>query len=285
MSNLILLKTSNYEFEVKYRKMKSGCEYFMVSNGQCSIIIKKYIEIPDDIFLEHLDLFDYDFNDSSGETRSVEMLLAILQYVRDFYGTNLNYIFQDNSLINILGKQLKMNLIYILLYGKTWYMKYVDAVSLSNEFNQNLAFINEYLDTTKDNITKFFRRSFEYIGENNNNNNDDDDENNNHNNDENNKTTISDIVVLDHFLHLMIQKNAAITKRYIWKNIKYIYSLASSSLHFFKLLYKKYGMAIFVILDYYEYYKYISYKFEKILHLECHMQIPNDFINSINIIY
>lgn len=278
MSNLILLKTSNYEFEVKYRKMKSGCEYFMISNEQCSIIIKKYIEIPDDIFLEHLDLFDYDFNDSSGETRSVEMLLAILQYVRDFYGTNLNYIFQDNSLINILGEQLKMNLIYILLYGKTWYMKYVNAVSLPNEFNQNLAFINEYLDTTKDNITKFFRRSFEYIGENNNN------HNNNHD-DENNKKTISDIVVLDHFLDLMIQKNAAITKRHIWKNIKYIYSLASSSRHFIKLLYKKYGMAIFVILDYYEYYQYISYKFEKILHFECHMQIPNDFINSINIIY
>ena len=192
MNNLVLLKTSNYEFEVKYRKMKSGCEYFMISNNNSHYVqMKKYIEIPDDIFLEHLNFFDYDFNDSSGETRSVEMLLAILQYVRDFYGTNLNYIFQDNSLINILGKQLKMNLIYILLYGKTWYMKYVDAVSLSNEFNQNLAFINEYLDTNKDNITKFFRRSFEYNDEINN--------NNNH---------ISDIVVLDHFLDLIIQKNA-----------------------------------------------------------------------------
>ena len=269
MNNLVLLKTSNYEFEVKYRKMKSGCEYFMISNNNSHYVqMKKYIEIPDDIFLEHLNFFDYDFNDSSGETRSVEMLLAILQYVRDFYGTNLNYIFQDNSLINILGKQLKMNLIYILLYGKTWYMKYVDAVSLSNEFNQNLAFINEYLDTNKDNITKFFRRSFEYNDEINN--------NNNH---------ISDIVVLDHFLDLIIQKNAAITKRHIWKNIKYIYSLASSSLHFFKLLYKKYGMAIFVILDYYEYYQYISYKFEKILYLDCHMQIPNDFINTINALH
>lgn len=227
--------------------------------------------------MEHLALFEYDFNNSSGEIRSgsYEMLLAILQYIRDFYGTNLNYIFQDNSLINILGEQLKMNLIYILLYGKTWYMKYIDAVSLSNEFYENLVFINEYLDTKKNNITKFFRKSFEYIDETNNNNDDD----------ENNKKTISDIVVLDHFLDLIIQKNAAITKKHIWKNIKYIYSLASSSRHFIKLLYKKYGMAIFVILNYYEYYQYISYKFEKILHLGCHMQIPNDFINSINLIY
>lgn len=266
MNNLILLKTSNYEFEVKYRKMKSGCEYFIIfnnNNEQCSIIIKKYIEIPDDIFFERLNFFEYDFNDSS---RPYEMLLAILQYVRDFYGTNLNYIFQDNSSINILGEQLKLNLIHILLYGKTWYMKNIDAVSLSNEFNQNLHIINEYLDTNKDNITKFFRRSFEYTNEINNNNN------------------ISDTIVLDNFIHLIQKNNEAVTKKHIWKNIKYIYSLASSSRHFLKLLYKKYGMAIFIILNYYEYYQYITYKFEKILNLECHMQIPNDFINSINVL-
>lgn len=46
MSNLILLKTSNYEFEVKYRKMKSGCEYFIVSNNYSHYIqIKNILKI------------------------------------------------------------------------------------------------------------------------------------------------------------------------------------------------------------------------------------------------
>ena len=41
----ILLTTSNYQFELKYTKMKSGNEYFTIFNksGQYCIIIKKDI--------------------------------------------------------------------------------------------------------------------------------------------------------------------------------------------------------------------------------------------------
>jgi hypothetical protein len=43
-------------------------------------------------------------------------------------------------------------------------------------------------------------------------------------------------------------------------------------------------MSIFIILNYYEYYQYISIKLKKILSFENYMQIPNDFINSINVL-
>jgi hypothetical protein len=148
-------------------------------------------------------------------------------------------------------------------------MKYVDAVSLSNEFNQNLQIINEYLDTSKDNIIKFFRRSFENMNEINNN---------------NNNNNISDIVILDDFIHLIQKNNETVTKVHIWKNIKSIYSLASSSRYFLQLLHKKYGMAIFIILNYYEYYQYISIKKKISVDFNNLMIIPNNFINSINVL-
>lgn len=43
-------------------------------------------------------------------------------------------------------------------------------------------------------------------------------------------------------------------------------------------------MPLFLILDYYEYYQYITYKLKKMIYFESYMQIPNDFINNINII-
>jgi hypothetical protein len=43
-------------------------------------------------------------------------------------------------------------------------------------------------------------------------------------------------------------------------------------------------MSIFIILNYYEYYQYISNKLLKILPVECYMQIPNDFIKNINLL-
>lgn len=93
-------------------------------------------------------------------------------------------------------------------------MKYFNAISMSNEFNKNLEIINEYLDTGKDNIAKFFRKSFENTFEINNNNN------------------ISEIVILDDFVHLIMKNNKIVTKLHIWKNIKSIYSLSSSSRNF-----------------------------------------------------
>jgi hypothetical protein len=144
------LHTSNYIFEIKYTKMKSGNEYFTIynQNGNYCIRIKKDFEEPNEIYLQHLNFFVSCAKNKSlmRKTGTIEMLLSILQYVSNFYNTELKYIFQDDSSINISGHSLKLNLIYILLYGETWYMKNFNAYCLSEEFNINLQIINEYLE-------------------------------------------------------------------------------------------------------------------------------------------
>ena len=271
----IQINTSNYKFEINYTKMKSGSEYFTIYNnkGHYCIRIKKDIDEPHEIYLQHLNFFESCAKNKSllRKTGTIEMLLSILQYIHNFYGTELKYIFQDDSSITILEHALKLNLIYILLYGETWYMKNLNAFCISEEFNINLQIINEYLDTNKDNLYKFFRKSFEYNSEINN---------------ENNITSnssISENLILNDFITL-ISKNKIITKRQVWQDIKKIYKASSSSREFLNLLYKKYGMSIFIIINYYEYYQYIANKLKKILSFECYMQIPYDFINSINVL-
>jgi len=267
----ILIYTINYSFEIKYTKMKSGNEYFTIYNnkGYYCIRIKKDIDEPNEIYLQHLNFFESCAKNKSlvRKTGTIEMLLSILQYVHIFYRKELKYIFQDDYSITILGHNLKLNLIYILLYGKTWYMKNLKAICISEEFNVNLQIINEYLDNTKDSLYKFFRKSFEFNLEINN-------ENNN----------IPENIILEEFITLISKNNKIITKKQVWNDIKKIYKSSSNSRDFLQLLYKKYGMSIFIILNYYEYYQYISNKLKKILSFECYMQIPSDFINSINVL-
>ena len=274
----IIIKTSNYIFQVEYIKTKSGNDYFTIfnDNNNYCIRIKKDVENLNDIYLQHLNFFE-----SCAKNRSlirkdgtIEMLLSILEYIRDFYKIELKYIFQDDSSINILGHKLKLNLIYILLYGETWYMKNINAYSLSEEFNKNLKSINLYLDNNKDNITKFFRKSFEYNIEYN--------SEYNISNNETFNNNISNIVILEDFYNLINSKN--ITKKQIWQHIKKIYKLSLNSREFLQSLYKKYGMSIFIILNYYEYYKYISLKLKSSIYFDVFMMIPNDFINNINVI-
>ena len=266
----ILIKTSNYAFEIKYTKMKSGNEYFTMydNNSHYCIRIKKDVEEPNEIYLQYLNFFESCAKNKSfvRKNGTIEMLLSILEYVRDFYAIELNYIFQDDSSINILGHILKLNLIYILLYGKTWYMKNLNAFCISEEFNINLQIINEYLDTNKDSLSKFFKKSFEF------------------NTEINNENNISETIILEDFINLISKNNKTITKRQVWKDIKKIYKSSETSRDFLKLLHKKYGMSIFIILNYYEYYQYISNKLKKILYFECYMQIPNDFINNIHVL-
>jgi hypothetical protein len=267
--NSILIRTLNYIFEIKYIKTKSGNEYFtLYNNNHYCIRIKKNVERINEIYLEYLNFFEScDKNKSlKRKTISIEILLSFLQYVNNFYAKELRYIFQDNSSINILGHTLKLNLIYILLYRKTWYMKNLNAFSISEEFNVNLQIINEYLDKNKDSFNKFFRKTFEFNSEINNQN-----------------INISENIILEDFINL-ISKNKIITKKQVWYNIKKIYKSSSSSRDFLQLLYEKYGMSIFIILNYYEYYQYISNKLLKNIILESYMQIPNDLINSINLI-
>ena len=55
----IIIKTSNYIFQVEYIKSKSGNDYFTIfnDNNYC-IRIKKDVENPDDIYLQHLNFFE-----------------------------------------------------------------------------------------------------------------------------------------------------------------------------------------------------------------------------------
>lgn len=266
----IVINTCNYTFNIEYIKIKSGTEYFTIfnNNGLYYIRIKKDIEEPSIIYLQQLNFFEHcTKNKSLIRKEIIEILLSILQYVHNFYKIELKYIFQDDSSINILGHNLKLNLIYILLYGETWYMKNISAFSISEEFNINLAIINEYIDNNKDILNKFFRKSFEFNFE-----------------IKNKNSNISENIILEDFISLVSKNNNTITKKQVWQDIKKIYKSSSNSRFFLQLLYKKYGMIIFIILNYYEYYQYISYKLMKILVFESYMQIPINFINNINIL-
>ena len=276
--NNILIHTSNYSFEIEYAKTKSKNEYFTIYNnkGEYCIRIKKDIDEPNKIYLQHLNFFESCAKNKSliRKVGTVEMLLSILQYVHNFYGKEFKYIFQDDSSINIIGYKLKLNLIYILLFGKTWYMKNLNAFCTAEEFNINLQIINEYLDNNKDNITKFFRRTFESIIP--------PSEINLEINSVNN--SISENIILEDFINLISKNTNKFTKKQVWQNIKKIYKSSSSSRDFLQLLYKKFGMSIFIIVNYYEYYQYVSNITEKILYFESYMQIPNDFINIIDVL-
>ena len=276
--NNILIHTSNYSFQIEYIKTKLNNVYFTIYNnkGEYCIRIKKDIDEPNKIYLQYLNFFESCAKNKSliRKVGTVEMLLSILQYVHTFYGKEFRYIFQDDSSINISGYKLKLNLIYILLYGKTWYMKNLNAFCTSKEFNINLQIINEYLDNNKDNITKFFRKTFEFTIPPNKTN----PEINNINN------SISEDIILKDFINLISKNTNKFTKKQVWQNIKNIYKSSSSSRDFLQLLYKKFGMSIFIIVNYYEYYQYISNITEKILYFESYMQIPNDFINIIDVL-
>ena len=263
----ILLKTDNYTFEIKYNKMKSGNEYFTIFNNKnmYCIRIKKDIENTDEIYLQHLNFFESCSKNKSlmRKNGTIEMLLSILQYIRDFYNKDLKYFFQDNSSITIYENKLKLNLIYVLLYGKTWYMKNINAMPYDKNFLSNLEIINEYLENNKDNITYFFKESIEKINNNN----------------------IYETIISKDFMNIISKNNTEITKKQIWKDIKNIYTSSLNSREFLQLLYKRYGMIIFILLNYYEYFEYIViYKIKYSLDFNTLMVIPTDFINNINII-
>ena len=146
-------------------------------------------------------------------------------------------------------------------------MKNINALPCDINYLKNLSIINNYLDNNKDNIFKFFIQ----ISKNNENN-------------LNNENNILDKIISQDFINLISKNNIKITKKQIWKDIKKIYNLSSNSRIFLQKLYKKYGMGIFIILNYYEYYQHIIFKTKYSLDFNILMQIPNDFINNINVI-
>jgi hypothetical protein len=46
------------------------------------------------------------------------MLFAVLEYIKQQYGNDLKYFFEDDSKIYIEGITLNLGIIYILLYGE-----------------------------------------------------------------------------------------------------------------------------------------------------------------------
>jgi hypothetical protein len=185
-----------------------------------------------------------------------------LEYIKNLYGDNLKYYFEDDSKIYIDDKILNLSIIYVLLYGETWYMKHINAVPVSNDFLQNLIKINNYLINTKDKFSKFFQNM------------------NINNNNNNNEDYISNNL----FNTIKYKLNQNITKKIFLKNIKKIYNESNNSREFLSYLYKQYGMIIFTIIDYFEYYKYITYILKSSLNFNSFMQIPTDIVNNIHLI-
>ena len=190
------------------------------------------------------------------------MLFAVLEYIKQQYGNDLKYFFEDDSKIYIDGIILNLGIIYILLYGETWYMKNIKAIPVSKEFIETLNMINDYLVNNKDKLSYFFEFSL----------------NNTNNN------NLYENIISDKLFNIIKLKYENITKKNLFDKIKKIYNLANNSREFLYNLYKNFGMIIFVLIDYYKYYKHITYIFKRSLHFNSYMQIPTNYVNSFEII-
>jgi hypothetical protein len=263
--NNIKIKTENYEFHVIIEKIKSGDKYFTIYNkkGEYCIRIKIDNDLKNDIYLQYLNFYESCAINKSliKKTGTIEMLLAVLEYIKQQYGNNLKYYFEDDSKIYIEGITLNLGIIYILLYGETWYMKNIKAKPVSEEFIETLNIINNYLINNKDKLSHFFKLNF----------------NNNNNN-------LYDNIISNELFNIIKIKYKNITKKNLFNKIKKIYDSSNNSREFLYNLYKYFGLIIFVLIDYYKYYKHITYIFKKSLNFNSYMQIPTDYINSIEII-
>ncbi len=261
--NNVKIKTENYEFHVIIEKMKSGDKYFTIYNkkGEYCIRIKIDNDLKNDIYLQYLNFYESCAINKSliKKTGTIEMLLAVLEYIKQEYGNDLKYYFEDDSKIYIEGITLNLGIIYILLYGETWYMKNIKAKPVSEEFIETLNIINNYLINNKDKLSHFFKLNF-------------------------NNNNLYDNIISNELFNIIKIKYKNITKKNLFNKIKKIYDLANNSREFLYNLYKYFGLIIFVLIDYYKYYKHITYIFKKSLNFNSYMQIPTDYINSIEII-
>ena len=261
--NNVKIKTENYEFHVIIEKMKSEDKYFTIYNkkGEYCIRIKIDNDLKNDIYLQYLNFYESCAINKSliKKTGTIEMLLAVLEYIKQEYGNDLKYYFEDDSKIYIEGITLNLGIIYILLYGETWYMKNIKAKPVSEEFIETLNIINNYLINNKDKLSHFFKLNF-------------------------NNNNLYDNIISNELFNIIKIKYKNITKKNLFNKIKKIYDLANNSREFLYNLYKYFGLIIFVLIDYYKYYKHITYIFKKSLNFNSYMQIPTDYINSIEII-
>ena len=163
--NNIKIKTENYEFQVTVEKMKSGDEYFTIYNkkGEYCVRIKIDNDLKNDIYLQHLNFYESCATNKSliKKTGTIEMLFVVLEYIKQQYGNDLKYFLEDDSKIYIEDITLNLGIIYILLYGETWYMKNIKAIPVSKEFLETLNIINDYLVNNKDKLSSFFEFTFD----------------------------------------------------------------------------------------------------------------------------
>ena len=138
-------------------------------------------------------------------------------------------------------------------------MKNIKAKPVSEEFIETLNIINNYLINNKDKLSHFFKLNF-------------------------NNNNLYDNIISNELFNIIKIKYKNITKKNLFNKIKKIYDLANNSREFLYNLYKYFGLIIFVLIDYYKYYKHITYIFKKSLNFNSYMQIPTDYINSIEII-
>ena len=262
--NNIKIKTENYEFQVTVEKMKSGDEYFTIYNkkGEYCVRIKIDNDLKNDIYLQHLNFYESCATNKSliKKTGTIEMLFVVLEYIKQQYGNDLKYFLEDDSKIYIEDITLNLGIIYILLYGETWYMKNIKAIPVSKEFLETLNIINDYLVNNKDKLSSFFEFTFD------------------------NNNNLYENIISNKLFNIIKLKHTNITKKILLNKIKKIYNLANTSREFLYNLYKNFGMIIFVLIDYYKYYKHITYIFKKSLNFNSYMQIPTDYVNSFEVI-
>ena len=263
----VLVTTDNYNFEITLSKDTISDEYFTIysSEKECCGIMKDNLE--NIIYIRHLNFFETCAKNKSlvKKNGTIEMLFCALQYVRDYYNTEFKYVFQDDSSIKINDTIISLKVIYILLYGKTWYMKYIDAQPDDIRYSESLNILNNYLNSTKDNIIYFFKFTI------------------NENNNSNNNSQL-DNLIFDKIFILFKNKNVELTKKKLLSIIKKIYKKSVSSREFLVELYKKYGMIIFLVINYFGYYKKILEKLKIKLYDETDIIIPLSVINNINVI-
>ncbi len=249
--NKITIKTKNYEFEIINNLMKTNDEYFVIYDKNfVNEKIKICVDEENIIYLEDIDFYN--------NHKMIEMLFALLQVIRN---NKKLYYFEDKSTLSY---------ICILLYGETWYMKNIYAIPSDKNFSNSLQKINDYLDNNKDKFYKYFNieRLISITR-----------------NKKINNFNIQNLLINNIILeNIKIEGGIEISKKKLLIEIKNCYNSSNSSREFFGGLYQKFGMSVFSIIDYMEYFKFVEKKLKTYLHFDSYMEIPQDVISKIDVI-
>jgi hypothetical protein len=271
------IKTKNYIFQVNKKRMKSGDEYYEIFNkkGRTCVKIAKYHDNEEIIYLQHLNYYESCSKNKSliRKYGTLEMLNGILEFVNRESPLK-KYYFEDdsmnlskrsgdkelfsgtpvkeNSSIRIEGEQISLNILYVLLYGETWYMININAIPLDMDFIEKLERINNYLINNKDELIAFLKIDKE-----------------------------EEIINKDKLNKILSNSN---NKNIKIKGLKRIYEESITSRDFLQKLYKIYGMGIFLLVNYYGYYEYINRKIHSKLNFNIEFEIPKEYIKEISVI-